>query len=43
MSRKRKQKSRENEALRLTVLAAALSVLAAMIDLLKSFIDALNQ
>ena len=43
MSRKRNQKSRESEALRLTVLAAALSVLAAMIDLLKSFIDALNQ
>lgn len=43
MSRKRKQKSRENEALRLTVLAAALSVLAAMIELLKSFIDALTQ
>lgn len=42
MSRKRKQKSRENEALRLTVLAAALSVLAAMIELVAKVIDALS-
>ncbi len=40
---RRERKSRESEALRLSVLAAALGVLAAMIDLVSKVIDALTK